>query len=61
MMKNNQAVNIVCPNCQPPVKLITKTDDRTGEQFLACLDCGHTEDLPPSLTMRQQGQKSLFD
>jgi ssDNA-binding Zn-finger/Zn-ribbon topoisomerase 1 len=62
-LPDNQEVEIYCPNCKWPVKLIVKTNRITRNQFLGCPnwpDCNHTQSIPESIVMRLNGQPTLF-
>lgn len=55
-------VNIFCPQCELPVKLIVRTNRTNGSQFLGCPNwpkCRHTQGIPTDLIMRLQGATPL--
>ena len=59
---DNSEVNQVCPNCEPPRKLIVKTNRHTGHQFLGCQnypDCDYTIEIPESMRMLAAGAQML--
>lgn len=54
---------VLCPTCNPPRKLIVRSNKHTGSQFLGCPNypvCDHTQAIPESWIMRAQGQPDLF-
>jgi ssDNA-binding Zn-finger/Zn-ribbon topoisomerase 1 len=54
---------VLCPECNPPRKLIVKTNQHNGSQFLGCPnypDCHHTQPIPEEWVMRMEGQRDLF-
>lgn len=60
---DNSESEILCPECNPPRKLIVKTNRHTGNQFLGCPnwpDCGYTQQIPEAWVMKAQGQPTLF-
>ncbi len=60
----NTESDIVCPQCNPPRKLIVKTNRHTDHQFLGCPnypECNYTRGIPEEWVMRANGQPSLFD
>jgi ssDNA-binding Zn-finger/Zn-ribbon topoisomerase 1 len=60
----NTESDILCPQCNPPRKLIVKTNRNNGNQFLGCPnypDCKYTRGIPEEWIMRANGQPSLFD
>jgi len=60
----NTESDILCPQCNPPSKLIVKTNRLNEHQFLACPNypkCNYTRDIPEEWIMRANGQPSLFD
>ncbi len=62
-LQDNLEVNIFCPTCKPPRKLIVKTNRQNGNQFLGCPNwpnCDYTRGIPEELILRAQGQKELF-
>ncbi len=62
--EENTESDILCPNCNPPRKLIVKTNKVNGGQFLGCPNypaCDYTRGIPEEWIMRASGQPSLFD
>ncbi|MEA1999658.1 MAG: topoisomerase DNA-binding C4 zinc finger domain-containing protein [Euryarchaeota archaeon] len=60
---NNTESGVLCPKCNPPVKLIVKTNSHNGNQFLGCPNwpnCKHTQVIPEEWKMRAAGQQELF-
>lgn len=60
----NTESDILCPQCDPPRKLIVKTNRHTDHQFLGCPnypECNFTRGIPEEWVMRANGQPSLFD
>lgn len=60
----NTESDILCPQCNPPRKLIVKTNRFTDHQFLGCPnypECKYTRSIPEEWIMRANGQPSLFD
>lgn len=60
----NTESDILCPQCNPPRKLIVKTNRHTDHQFLGCPnypECNYTRGIPEEWIMRASGQPSLFD
>jgi len=61
--EDNKESEVLCPRCSPPVKLIVKTNSKTGHQFLGCPnypDCTHGQNIPEEWYMRASGQPTLF-
>lgn len=62
--EENTESDILCPHCNPPRKLIVKTNKQNGGQFLGCPNypnCNHTREIPEAWKMRAAGQVGLFD
>lgn len=60
----NTESDILCPQCNPPRKLIVKTNRHNDNQFLGCPnypDCNYTRGIPEAWKMRAAGQAGLFD
>lgn len=58
----NFITTIACPKCGALVKLIVKTNTKTGRQFLGCPNfpaCDYTREIPEEWKMRQAGQQEL--
>lgn len=61
---DNTESDILCPQCNPPRKLIVKTNRHNGNQFLGCPnypECNYTRGIPEEWKMRAAGQAGLFD
>ncbi len=60
----NTESDILCPQCNPPRKLIVKTNRNNDNQFLGCPnypECNYTRGIPEAWKMRAAGQAGLFD
>ncbi len=62
-LQDRMQVNVFCPRCSPPVKLIVRTNRSNGIQFLGCPNwpesCHHTQPIPADLIMRLHGAVPL--
>jgi len=62
-LPENSEVEKYCPNqAHPAVKLVVKTNRKTGYQFLGCPlwpYCAHTENIPEEIKMRASGHPTL--
>ncbi|MBN1815340.1 MAG: topoisomerase DNA-binding C4 zinc finger domain-containing protein [Anaerolineae bacterium] len=61
-LQENAEVEVYCPHCVPPVRLVVKTNTRNGSQFLGCPnwpDCTYTRPLTEDLVMIAQGAVRL--
>ena len=62
--QENTESDILCPHCNPPRKLIVKTNKQNDNQFLGCPNfpnCDYTRGIPETWKMRAAGQVGLFD
>jgi ssDNA-binding Zn-finger/Zn-ribbon topoisomerase 1 len=60
---DNTESEILCPVCNPPRKLIVKSNRTNDNQFLGCPNypaCTHTQGIPEEWIMRASGQPTLF-
>lgn len=55
-----------CPKCGQPLRILTNRT--TGREFVGCSrwlpdgsGCNHTEPVPESYRLRQQGVRDMFD
>ena len=61
-LPSGMKVNIYCPRCQTPRKLVVRTNRMNDTQFLGCPNwplCQHTQPIPQDLIMRAQGATEL--
>jgi len=62
-LPDGKAVEKNCPDCEPIVKLIIRTNKKSGNQFLGCPnwpECEHTEPIPEHIIMEFMGQERLL-
>lgn len=62
-LPNGKEVELVCPKCVPPPKLVMRTNRQNGSQFLGCQNypmCNFTMEIPEHIRLRAQGQPTLF-
>jgi ssDNA-binding Zn-finger/Zn-ribbon topoisomerase 1 len=54
---------LICPDCAGEVRLVVRTNKKSGNQFLGCPnwpDCNYTRGIPEAWRMERAGQPKLL-
>lgn len=61
-LRDRATVEILCPKCDAPPKLIIRTNRANDSKFLGCPnfpECRHTQPIPQDMLMEAAGAQRL--